>query len=158
MGPDSQINTIFKATDNIELFDGSAIRRDLSALARQGSDKQKLRDGALQLIRGSFNAARNQIRERVEAARLLQQRRYQEQRYSLNAHAPGTLLRAEHLIDREALAVLLKLGEQAQLSARAFDRTLRVARTIADLARHERTSADDIAEAYTYRTRSLVSR
>ena len=68
MGLDLPVKANAKQHEGVELFDGSAIRRDLTALARAaGGDRKKLRDEALVLIRGSFNAARAQIRERVDA-------------------------------------------------------------------------------------------
>ena len=93
------------------------------------------------------------IRSRVEAARMLQHARYCRESFSLNAHAPAKMLRQESLTEPEALELLLQLGERSQLSARAFDRLLRVARTIADLAGRARLGRDDIAEAFAYRQR-----
>src|SRR5262245_57900503 len=53
---------------SVEHFDGRAISRDIAALARSaGSDNKQLRAEALSLIRASFNAARDQVRLRVEA-------------------------------------------------------------------------------------------
>ena len=68
MASETSARPFLSQADSVALFDDVAIRRDLSALARStGGDKKKLRDGALALIRTSFNAARGQIRERVEA-------------------------------------------------------------------------------------------
>lgn len=93
------------------------------------------------------------IRQRVTAARMLQEHRYRDAPFSLNAHAPARKLRDQSFIDPKAVELLLQIGERARLSARAFDRLLRVARTIADLAGRTRSSTDDIAEAFAYRQR-----
>jgi magnesium chelatase family protein len=95
------------------------------------------------------------IRSRVEAARASQRQRYQEASYTLNAHAPARLLREAAFMDTEALELALRITEKARLSARAFDRLLRVARTIADLAVHERTEPMHVAEAFAYRQQSV---
>jgi magnesium chelatase family protein len=95
------------------------------------------------------------IRSRVEAARASQRQRYQEASYTLNAHAPARLLREATCMDAKALELALRITERARLSARAFDRLLRVARTIADLAVHERTEPMHVAEAFAYRQQSM---
>ena len=53
--------------NRIELLDGEALRRDLTALARAESDQGKLRKSALALIKTQFLAARERVRERTEA-------------------------------------------------------------------------------------------
>ena len=99
------------------------------------------------------------IRARVAAARILQQHRYRTETFALNAHASAKMLRNAEYIDADALHLLLQIGERSQLSARAFDRLLRVARTIADLANRTRTAKDDIAEAFSYRQKlDIVTR
>ena len=51
----------------LELLDGDALRRDLTALAHAGSDKTKLRNEALLHIKREFNEARERVRLRVES-------------------------------------------------------------------------------------------
>lgn len=94
------------------------------------------------------------IRSRVEAARASQRQRYREESYTLNAHAPAKLLRDTSFMEAKALELALRIAQRARLSARAFDRLLRVARTIADLGAHERTSPEHVAEAFVYRRQS----
>ena len=53
------------------------------------------------------------------------------------------------------LDLLRQAGERLGLSARASHRVLKVARTIADMAGHERVERDSLAEALTYRTTRL---
>ena len=57
-------------------------------------------------------------------------------------------------LEPSARALLTSAGEQLHLSARAFHRVLRVARTIADLEGDERIGTPHVAEAIGYRPRS----
>jgi magnesium chelatase family protein len=94
------------------------------------------------------------LRERVAAARVRQRRRYAQARdVHCNAQAKpqmrDTLLRAR----REALQLLQRAVRTWDLSMRAYDRTLRVARTIADLDGASDVDAHHVAEALRYRVR-----
>ena len=93
------------------------------------------------------------IRERVIRARSLQRERFRgiEGLYT-NAMMTSAMLRAFCPLDAAAEALLLRAMERLGLSARAYDRILKVARTIADLAGEERISAAHVAEAINYRS------
>ncbi len=91
------------------------------------------------------------IRARVLAARALQQKRYAGTGITCNARLSGRLLRQFCPLTPSQQEMLLTAVEQFSLSARAFDRILRVARTIADLAAHDFPSDDDIFEAIQFR-------
>jgi len=71
-----------------------------------------------------------------------------------NGQIPPSALRAVVRAERPALALLARAVERGGFSARARDRTLRVARTIADLGEREEVAVDDVAEAVQYRARA----
>ena len=91
------------------------------------------------------------IRARVVAARERQQRRYAGLGVSCNARLSGKQLRQFCPLTPTQQDMLLSAVEQFGLSARAFDRILRVARTIADLAGRELPSDNDLFEAIQFR-------
>ena len=57
--------------------------------------------------------------------------------------------------DESALQLLHRFARGLHLGGRAITRTCRVARTIADIAHHEKVTKDDVSEAVAYRSRSL---
>ncbi len=88
-----------------------------------------------------------EMRQRVEAAR-----RIQRQRGFYNAHIPHRLLRKLCALDDAGERTLELAVRRMGLSARAHDRILKVARTIADLGGAEAVSARHVAEAVQYRS------
>ncbi len=93
------------------------------------------------------------IRERVVRARAVQQLRFQgEKGIYCNAQMNSRLLHKFAWPDEEGLAKLKERMTRLNMSARAFDRILRVARTIADLDGSESVLAVHIAEAIGYRS------
>jgi magnesium chelatase family protein len=92
------------------------------------------------------------IRERVEGARALQRRRYSSHDgITCNAQVDGRWLAGLDALDASARALLLSAAERLGLSARAYHRTLKVARTCADLEGIESIGAAHVAEALQYR-------
>ncbi len=91
------------------------------------------------------------IRARVLAARERQQKRYAATGVSCNARLSGKQLRTFCPLTEPQQNMLLQAVEQFGLSARAFDRILRVARTIADLAGHDTPTDNDLFEAIQFR-------
>jgi magnesium chelatase family protein len=92
------------------------------------------------------------VRERVAAARSVQAARFADRAgIRLNGGLGGAALRAHCALDRESRALLLRAAERLELSARAYDRVLRVARTVADLEGSEGIGASHVAEALQFR-------
>lgn len=91
------------------------------------------------------------VRARVVAARARQMQRYAGLGVSCNARLSGKLLRRFCPLSPSQQGMLLSAVEQFGLSARAFDRILRVARTIADLAGRDVPSDNDLFEAIQFR-------
>jgi len=93
------------------------------------------------------------IRARVERARAVQRERFgSASTIYANAQMGPRDLRKRVPMDREAKALLSGAMSDLSLSARALDRILKVARTIADLAESEKVLLDHLAEAIQYRT------
>lgn len=94
-----------------------------------------------------------QIRQRVIRARQLQEARYRdEQGVYCNAQMNSRLLAEYARPDEKGLALLKNAMNRLNLSARAYDRILKVARTIADLDGCESVRSEHLAEAIGYRS------
>lgn len=92
------------------------------------------------------------LRDRIAGARQLQQSRFSDGRISCNARMGHREVRQVCAIDRELGDLLERAMNQLSLSARAYDRILKVARTIADLAGAESIAAPHLLEAIQYRS------
>jgi magnesium chelatase family protein len=94
-----------------------------------------------------------QIRERVIAARRIQQKRFSpKSRITCNARMGTRELKQYCVLDDRTLELLKHAMAEMGLSARAYDRILKVGRTIADLAASERMTPDHVSEAIQYRS------
>ena len=91
------------------------------------------------------------VAARVAAARALQADRYAEFNIRCNAQAEGETLNRFATPDAKGQTLLTEAADRLHLSARAYTRMLRVARTLADLERVETVGRIHIAEALSYR-------
>ena len=92
------------------------------------------------------------IRARVAAARLRQGRRFAGSRTRTNARMTHAQIRQHCAVDASLGRVLQQAMEELHLSARAYDRILKVARTIADLAGADAIASNHLLEAIQYRS------
>ena len=93
------------------------------------------------------------IRERVTLAREIQTQRFTEnESVNYNAQMNSRQIREYCKLDENSLQLLKTAMERLNLSARAYDRILKVARTIADLDASDKVLSNHIAEAIQYRS------
>ncbi len=92
------------------------------------------------------------IKKRVNAARHIQTERFKNSKTTCNARLTDSELETFCEITDEASQLLKSAFEAMSLSARAYNRILKVARTIADLDNSERIEIQHIAEAIQYRS------
>lgn len=93
-----------------------------------------------------------EIRKRVNAARRIQQERYQGLPYRCNADIPASQMQEMCQTTQAATKLLQRAFESFGFSARTYGRVLKVARTIADLDNSEKIDTAHAAEAVQYRT------
>ncbi|MEO0902334.1 MAG: YifB family Mg chelatase-like AAA ATPase, partial [Bacteroidota bacterium] len=95
----------------------------------------------------------SQIRERVIKARTIQTQRFSDSNYvHYNAQMNTKLIRNYCDLNAESLTLLKQAMERLNLSARAYDRILKVARTIADLQGETNIQSEHVSEAIQYRS------
>ncbi len=106
-----------------------------------------------ELTASKKNEASHLVRERVVQARKIQEKRFQDhaQLYT-NARMSSTMTKVFCPISKAGQKLLQVAMEKLGLSARAYERILKVARTIADLAGSENISEIHLAEAIQYRS------
>ncbi|MBO0778496.1 MAG: YifB family Mg chelatase-like AAA ATPase [Ktedonobacteraceae bacterium] len=93
------------------------------------------------------------VRARVQAARERQLQRFAGTRLTCNAEMGPAEVRDFCMVEATGEKLLRAAMQQLHLSARAFHRVLKLARTIADLAQSEKIAANHVAEAIQYRPR-----
>lgn len=92
------------------------------------------------------------VRERVEKARDIQRKRFENDGIFVNSEMTPTLMEKYCSLDAECEAILEKAYQSLHLSARGANRILKTARTIADLAGKENIDKSSLMEAIQYRT------
>ena len=108
-----------------------------------------------ELRRNTMAESSEMIRNRVNAARDIQRSRYEGNGLRCNSEMQQKQLRAYCVLDEQGTALMKQAFDSLGLTARSYDRILRVARTIADLAGSETIGAMHLAEAIRYRTFQL---
>ncbi len=96
------------------------------------------------------------IRERVERARERQRARFANTHLQCNGDMGPAEVRQHCVIDDSGKGLLRAAMQQMQMSARAFHRILKLARTIADLVGSDRIETPHLAEAIQYRPRKQM--
>jgi len=94
------------------------------------------------------------VRARVEAARQIQQRRFEGTKFTCNTEMTPIEVKEFCRVDPPSQSLLRTAMKQLHLTARAFHRVLKLARTIADLDGADIIKANHLAEALQYRQRS----
>lgn len=106
-----------------------------------------------ELSKAKSSESSSDVRARVVKARRIQAERYKDQKgIHCNAQMNARLLQAICRIDEAGFALLKNAMQKLGLSARAYDRILKVSRTIADLAASEHIKTEHLAEAIQYRS------
>ena len=106
-----------------------------------------------ELSEGRMPEGSEAIRKRVVESRKIQEKRFQSlPGIHCNAQMPSKVLRKVCILDEAGNTILKNAMEKMGLSARAFDRILKVSRTIADLDGSESIRNEHLAEAINYRS------
>ena len=142
--------------------DDAAVQRYLAKLSGPLLDRIDLhvtvsRVSFDELVKRGPSESSAAIRARVETARMVQEKRLRETGVATNAAIPAAAVRRHCAMEADALALIETAVSRGTLSARAYDRIARVARTIADLAGAERIGRAHVAEALLYRGTSLAT-
>ncbi len=112
-------------------------------------DYEKLSDDRM----GELSA---RVQERVGAARSRQLKRFKETKLTANAEMTPAEIREYCQVEDAAQSLLKAAMKQLYLSARAFHRILKLARTIADLENYDIIKVHHVAEAIQYRPRRTI--
>ena len=103
------------------------------------------------LMQESYAEPSKNIRQRVAAARKIQSHRFSRSKIYCNAQMSSRQIKTHCKIDDASRSLLESAIDKLGLSARAFNRILKIARTIADLEGLQNIQVDHISEAIQYR-------
>ncbi len=92
-----------------------------------------------------------EIRKRVNIAAEIQRKRYKDENINYNSQLQGVLIEKYCKLQKGEEDILKEIYEKMDLSVRAHEKILKVARTIADLKEKEKISMDELAEAVSYK-------
>ena len=126
------------------LLDRIDIEIELPSVTYSEISRKNMTGERSSVIRARVNAAREYANKRLADAG--------DPTGTLNAKMPPKMMPRHCVLDAEATELMREAFEKLGLSARAHDRVLRVARTIADLDASEIIKGDHVAEAIMYRT------
>ena len=93
-----------------------------------------------------------QIKERVNRARVIQRERFKNEGILCNALMSHKQVRKFCVLSKEESELLKMAMTELNFSARAYDKILKVSRTIADLAESEQIRTEHLSEAIQYRS------
>lgn len=103
-----------------------------------------------EVSRNGENESSAAIRARVEAARAIQKERFSGYPIRCNSEMSGGMVRKFCILNKEESRFMKTIFEDLKLSARMYDRVLKVARTAADLAGRDEIILQDLSEAVSY--------
>lgn len=96
------------------------------------------------------NESSESIRKRVERARAIQKERFKNLNIRCNGEMNGSQVRRFCILNKEGTQFMEKTFHDLRLSARMYDKILKVARTTADMEERDKISIADLSEAVTY--------
>jgi magnesium chelatase family protein len=108
-------------------------------------------------ITGERPESTAEVAARVQTARDRQSFRYRETPWRLNSEVPGPILRRDYPLDEAGQRLLEEHYADGRLTARGFDRVVRLAWTLADLAGVERPTLDLTHQAFQLRSGALLT-
>lgn len=93
----------------------------------------------------------DEIRKRVNRAVSIQRERYQKENFRYNSQLQGNFIEKYCHLKKNEENLIREVYEKMELSVRAYEKILKVARTIADLKEQEDITTKELAEAVSYR-------